>query len=154
MSADANSVIYYTTDGSDPRLVGGLVSPPAILCQGPISVQAGIPIAARDFESGFNVEISDFGQDKRADKFISPEERSGLRTADVVDMSANPIEALRITEVHYNPLGDDAVEFVELQNTSNVGTIDLSGVRFTQGFPAIFDFPAAMLRRWDRENSF
>jgi len=63
-----------------------------------------------------------------------------------------PRDFLRITEVHYNPadpstpaetavsLDNDEFEFIELINTGT-GTLDLTGVRFTQGIA--FTFPPA-----------
>ena len=47
-SATANASVYYTTDGSDPRLVGGGISPKAVKYSAPIaaSVKAA-PMKAR-----------------------------------------------------------------------------------------------------------
>ena len=49
---------------------------------------------------------------------------------------------LRITEVMYNPL-PGGYEFIEVQNTSASITLDLAGVKFTQGVD--FTFPSATL---------
>ena len=41
---------------------------------------------------------------------------------------------LRVTEVHYNPLGsEETTEFLELRNISDGTTLDLNGVRVTDG---------------------
>ncbi|HMO83512.1 MAG TPA: dockerin type I domain-containing protein, partial [Lacipirellulaceae bacterium] len=42
-----SAVIYYTLDGSDPRLVGGGLSPTAILYNGPFSLNLGTQVKAR-----------------------------------------------------------------------------------------------------------
>jgi hypothetical protein len=44
--------IYYTTDGSDPRAIGGGMSPTAMLYEGPIALTAGATINARAFSFG------------------------------------------------------------------------------------------------------
>ena len=58
--------------------------------------------------------------------------------------SGLPIDALQITEIHYNPgvaigsgLDNDDFEFIELKN-NGTDTIDLAGVQFTDGIA--FDF--------------
>ena len=51
---------------------------------------------------------------------------------------------LRVTEVHYNPDGNDATEFVELQNTSSGDSatpLDLTGVKITDGPREPYQFP-------------
>jgi hypothetical protein len=50
-------------------------------------------------------------------------------------------EFLRITEVNYHPAGaGESTEFIELRNTSDSETLDLTGVRFTDGPSEVFDF--------------
>ena len=55
------------------------------------------------------------------------------------------VNKLRITELNYKPVGGNNYEFIELQNTGTT-TLDLSGVRFTNGisytFPATTMLPA------------
>jgi hypothetical protein len=43
-------------------------------------------------------------------------------------------DALRVTEIMYNPKSPDTVEFIELQNTG-LAAINLEGVRFDEGTP-------------------
>ena len=43
-----------------------------------------------------------------------------------------PVDSLRITELHYNPDGSDATEFLELKNIGSV-PLPIEGVRFTDG---------------------
>ena len=52
--------------------------------------------------------------------------------------------ALRITEIMYNPPGSDGAEFLELKNTGTV-SIPLSAVRFTNGIGFEWTDPAATL---------
>ena len=54
-------------------------------------------------------------------------------------------EFLRIAEIHYNPNGTDETEFIELVSIAESGgSMDLSGVRFTDGVG--FDFSTADIR--------
>ena len=53
------------------------------------------------------------------------------------------LDNLRVTEVMFNPAGGQNFEFVELKNISPSVTLDLTGVRFTNGLD--FEFPARTL---------
>ncbi|MCH2063976.1 MAG: lamin tail domain-containing protein [Roseibacillus sp.] len=53
------------------------------------------------------------------------------------------LDHLRITEIMYNPPDGSAGEFIEIQNTSHDLTLDLTGVRFTEGIE--FTFPPLAL---------
>ena len=111
--------IYYTTDGSDPRLVGGALSGSASTYNGAFQLAEHATVSARAFHNG---------------------EWSAIDTADFVIADA-PADStnLRVAEVHYNPQGPSAselaaghtdgddFEFIELINTSNQ-TISLDGV--------------------------
>ncbi len=47
MSGSAGATIYYCTDGSDPRLSGGAVSPKALIYNSPIAIPTSMAIMAR-----------------------------------------------------------------------------------------------------------
>jgi VCBS repeat-containing protein len=53
------------------------------------------------------------------------------------------LEHLRITEIMYNPEGNQSFEFIELKNTSPTESLDLSGVVFTNAID--FEFGALTL---------
>ena len=56
------------------------------------------------------------------------------------------LDNLRITELMYNPSGgSSAPEFVELQNTSSVLTLDIGGVKFSNGIGFTFPEPTTLL---------
>ena len=60
---------------------------------------------------------------------------------------------LRISEIMFNPAGDDATEFIELTNisgASNPITLHLSGVVISQGPSEPFEFAAGTIRRLAR----
>jgi hypothetical protein len=103
-------VIWYTLDGSDPRMVGGAVSPSALLYTGnPISITSTVTVRARALNAG---------------------QWSPLNEA----RFATEVGNLRISEVHYNPAAFPGVadrqdiEFFEVLNTGGQ-TVSLAGVQ-------------------------
>ena len=114
--------IYYTTDGSDPRLpFTDAISPTARLYEAPVVIQEPTWLRARSL--------------------VDPTNWSALVEARFqVTAGGVPI---RITELMYNPPGGDAFEFLELQNTGAT-PVDLSGfsfegisLRFATPFPSL-----------------
>jgi hypothetical protein len=138
-----NCRIYYTTDGSDPRLpVTGDVIPTALIYEGPIVLTSSTHIKARVWSSEPSMQLS------LAEKTPSSSMGTagqGILTEAQPAWSAlheavfNVVEhdhKLHLTEVMYNPLEGDDYEFIELKNTSNseVSLANLTleeGVRFT-----------------------
>lgn len=121
--AASDGTIYYTTDGSDPRIAGGAVADSAVAYDGAIAINSTLNVKARL---------------QKSDGSWSPISDATFTT----NVGATP-DSLRITEIHYHPAdatateiaagftdGDD-FEFVELQNISGE-TIDLTDVRFLQ----------------------
>jgi hypothetical protein len=109
-SNSAGSVIYYTTNGSDPRVMfSGAVSPSAIAYDpaGQLRLQQNLLIKARTLLNGTNW--------------------SALTEANFeVGTIGVPI---RITEINYNPPGGSLYEFIELKNFGTA-PVDLSGMFF------------------------
>ena len=108
--------IYFTKDGSDPRVIGGTLSPTAVSAENnsPVTISATTMIKARIFD----------GQTWSAIKEIS------------FSSVNEDYSALKVTEVHYHPAdvinGTDTVfgtdlEFIELKNTGN-NAMNISGV--------------------------
>ena len=100
--------IWFTTNGADPRVMfSGAVSNAATAYAGPVTLGQSMVVKARTL-SGTNW--------------------SAITEAPfAVSSRGVPI---RISEVHYNPFGGTAFEFIELQN---IGTapVDLSGMTFS-----------------------
>ena len=118
LTISGSGAVYYTTNGDDPRLWGGAVRAGLIPYSAPVILNATTTVKARALSGGVWSALAE------AAFLISPPASA-----------AN----LVISELHYNPAGEDDAEFIELMNTSGV-TIDLSGVRFTTGLD--FTFPA------------
>ena len=115
--------IYYTLDGTDPRLEGNGVAASATRFTGPFNLPRSSEIRARALRRGVwsNLVEKSFGTD---------------------------VSSLRISEIHYNPrppdedspLSQQDLEFIELVNTSEE-SLDLSGVHFSKGVE--FDFSSS-----------
>ncbi len=111
----AGGVLYYTLDGSDPRLAGGGVSPTAQIYSGPIAISQATRVRTRIFDSAQAGANNDW----------SPE-------IEATFLPETPL-SLRITELHYNPDDQDGVadpatlEFIEITNVG-AEAVSLDGV--------------------------
>jgi hypothetical protein len=122
---NAGGVIYFTTDGGDPRLRGGAVHPAAQSYSAPIIINAPVFVRARVL--------------------------SGTNWSALVEGVLHPPQDLRrllITEIMYNPTAAGAVdgdefEFLELKNTGT-NTLNLSGLRFVTGITFVFSNGATL----------
>ncbi len=115
MTAPAGT-IYYTVDGSDPRLLGGSLSATARTYSAPITLNENSHINARALSGSI---------------------WSALISADFTIIQ-NFTDVI-ISEIMYNPPGtnSDAFEFIELKNTGN-SERNLSGAHFTNGIAYAF----------------
>lgn len=109
---------YYTTDGKDPRAVGGAASPSALTAES-VVVLPGQQVKARI---------------KNGDIW------SAIREVYFEDNSL--FTNLKVTELHYNPLdqgliGGKEYEFIELKNTGYT-PLNLSGIKFNAGITYTF----------------
>jgi hypothetical protein len=112
-----SGAIWYTLDGSDPRVTGGGVNPSAVAYTGtPVDISVGMTVQARVLDGGVWSALNE------AAFFTVP--------------PADPTN-LRITELHYHPADhpsvpdDEDLEFIELMNISNA-PISLAGVQIAE----------------------
>lgn len=117
--------IYYTTNGADPRLPGGGVSPSALVYSGPITFNGSRRLLARAFHTNVWTAVND-----------------------AVFIEATPIP-LRITEIMFNPEvsqndtnESENFEYIEVKNIGAV-PLPLAGVKLTRG--VTFNFPDIVL---------
>lgn len=136
----AGAVIYYTFDGTDPRLLGGAVNTSANVhvYTGPITLTQGTQVRARVYSSGTWSAISQ------------------------AVFSVN-LQSIRISELMYSPTaatsaeiaagytsvdGREDFEYIEVQNTGSQ-TLPLQGLQFTNGvtftFPNVSIAPGAFM---------
>ncbi len=132
ISAPAGAVIYYTTDGSDPRASGGAGI--GAVYTGPIVLTRGVEIKARVLsgstwsalnDSTFYVNLAPF-----------------IRITELMYDPA-PATAAELANPNYTPVdGQEDFEFVELANIGST-TVPLQGLAFTNGVS--FTFPNVLL---------
>ncbi|MCB1127599.1 MAG: lamin tail domain-containing protein, partial [Verrucomicrobiae bacterium] len=120
---DTDATVYYTTDGSDPRLRGGGVSP--VAGTGVSFLTATTHVRARAFDGN---------------------EWSALNEATFIVGVPPDASNLAVSEIMYHPGAvDPAGEFIELLNLSSMDALDLTGVSFSDGiafaFPMGFTLP-------------
>lgn len=104
--------VWYTADGSDPRVFGGTVKTGAIEYTAPVVINHSVQIKARSYDPLWSA-------------------------LNETTFSVGPIsESVRITELMYHP-ADPNSEFIEL---TNVGTesVNLNLVKFTNGIDFTF----------------
>ncbi len=136
--------IYYTLDGSDPRAVGGGVSPQAIVYDGSFRLSQNATVRVRALNG------SDWSAIDEAAFLVGAVPADGTQ--------------LRVSEVHYHPADPtpaevaagftdaDDFEFIELMNVSQQ-TIDLRHVRFVTQLIGIedqgvtFDFATSAIQQ-------
>jgi hypothetical protein len=110
----SRGTIYYTTDGSDPRLlVTGEVAPTAVAYNAPLVLTDTTWVKARVLDT-------------------DPATSSGQVWSALHEATFKLVRSdskLRITEVMYNPVGGGDYEFIELQNAGQ-GEVDVSNMYF------------------------
>ena len=138
-------VIYYTVDGTDPRLPGGATSDQAMVYEGTIELSTSTTITARVFK-----------EDHRSRTGSSNPPLSSLWSGPsirLISLSIPPRAGeLIVSEIHYNPQSanneelllspsfrNEDFEFIELKNVSNA-TLELAGTEFFNGIQ--FQFPS------------
>ena len=118
---NGQGTIFYTLDGSDPRVRGGGNAPSAI------GYTAGTPLVM-NFPTVVRARV-----------------KSGSVWSAITEATFYPVQdfsGLRMTEIMYNPFafsfysGDD-MEFIELKNTGAT-TLDFGGARFSAGVDFTF----------------
>ena len=121
--------IYYTLDGTDPRLIGGALSPSAILYTGPITLTQSVEVESRTLTGGVWSALSD------------------------ATFSVNLGSAIRVTEMMFDPAAPSSQEaaagytaqdfqYLEIQNVSSQA-LPLQGLQFTSGIT--FTFPSVSI---------
>jgi hypothetical protein len=118
--SSSSGTIYYTLDGSDPRLAGGGIAPQArVWTPGAVTITNDLTL---------NVRVR-----------TSAGQWSALAQPSFLLASRRPPTArdLLVTEINYNPAGLGDYEFIELYN-AGTNLLDLSGVSLSNAVRYIF----------------
>ncbi len=117
--------IYYTLDGTDPRLPGNTVAPGAQLYSGPITLNANARVFARA-----RATVAKWG--------------NTTWSGPTIGTFVTGIPKLIISEIMYNPapatgglFGNDEFEYLEVKNTG-AGALNLSNFRVRGGLDFVF----------------
>ena len=130
-TAPVGRVIYYTIDGSDPRLSGGGVSPTALIYNGPVTLNNLVTIRSR-IKNNANGEWSAI-----TGAFFEPAAtQPSAATLVVSEIMYHPPEPTAAEQAATYTDADD-FEFIRLTNIGST-PLDLRNVDFTVGIT--FDF--------------
>jgi len=119
--------IYYTTDGTDPRLSGGSINPSAVIGGSPaVTINTSTNLLAR-------VKVGN--------------EWSALHCLNVI--VNEDLSWIKLTEIMYNPqdfglVDGNELEYLEIKNTSTTLTLDVSGLQITDGVEYTFPVGTSM----------
>lgn len=140
-TVEANSTIYYTLDGTDPRLPGGGVRPGALSALNStfVTINSNARIFARNWNAN-HFNITNYPGSVGGNPWLSSPWSGPLVSTYVVTTPD-----LRITELMYHPAPPpagntndaDAFEYIELRNTGG-STLSLIGFRLTNGVEFTF----------------
>ena len=139
--SSTNGTIYYTLDGSDPRLAGGGIATNALVwMSGAVSISQ---------DTTLNVRVR-----TATGQWSALAQPRYLLASRRIPTSRD----LLITEICYNPAGSDDFEFIELYN-AGTNLLDLSGVSLSNAVRFIFpnDFtlaPGAFTMVVEKTSSF
>ena len=140
-AAKAGTLIIYTTDGTDPRLPNGFISPSASQNNGAVTVtvNGNMRIVARSYNPAHRNQVGNLGP-------LINSIWSGPRAATFF----TAVPPLRITELMYHPAApaagntndQDNYEYIEIRNIGPTA-LDVTGFRLRAGVD--FNFPSATL---------
>jgi len=130
--------IYYTLDGSDPRLPGGAVNPAALtLTSGSSVTITGSTLLTARARITTTTTVPNTGWSALSTGYYFSGPPAGAANLVVTELNYHPADPSLAEQVAGFDNSDE-FEFIELMNVS-AGSIDLSGSRFTAGVD--FTFP-------------
>jgi autotransporter-associated beta strand protein len=127
--------IYYTTDGTDPRLLGGGTAPGALVYSAPVTLNSATHVKSRVYSGVYPNGTWSALNEATFYVDLAPH----LRVTEIMYHPAAP----SATEIAHGFADADAFEFIELKNISTTTTVPLGGLRFSNGVD--FSFPAMTL---------
>lgn len=137
LTVPAGATVYYTTNGTDPRLPGGGIAAAARVYSAPVTIPGNTRLRARA-RNPSHTALTGAGNPPLMSIW------SGVVSGAFI---TDPLP-LEVTEIHFAPLdgedgGPEDFEFVELRN-AGATTLDLTGVAIT----GAADFRVASTNGW------
>ncbi|RYD37316.1 MAG: hypothetical protein EOP86_03750 [Verrucomicrobiaceae bacterium] len=129
----ANRVIYFTTDGTDPRLAGGAVSGTATVFSGPVALPSAVVTVRSRIRNTQNNEWSPLTEAVFRPEAVAPAAENLV----VAELMYHPPDAT-VPEQAAGYTDQDDFEFVRLLN-AGLAPLDLRTVRFTAGIEFNFE---------------
>ena len=132
-AARTNAVLYFTTDGTDPRLPGGALNPAAQLFTGPLTFPTNTVVTARAYNP-----------DHRPKTGVNNPPLKSLWSAPIRQALVVRPPTVVVSEIHFHPadpgpgVDPQDLEFVELLNRGDA-PVDLRGVSVDGGIQHAFD---------------
>ncbi len=130
VTLSGTNTIYYTLDGTDPRVAGGGIASGALTYTGPITFSSNVRLFARSYNSSHNLGPTATARSRWSGPIINTFVRGTPR--------------LEISEIMYNPgrhpsntYSNEDFEFIEVRN-AGLTPISLAGFSFTNGIQFTF----------------
>ncbi len=149
-SGKGGTAIYYTLDGSDPRVPQGLTNPAAILYTGPITISGNVRVRARAVNASHSNQTGIYGISAAVPAGTRAPVLSSRWSGDNAVTYFTAVPQLAVTEIMFHPepppAGNtndaDNFEYIELKN-NGVTALNLTGYRFTNGIDFIIPATSA-----------
>ena len=124
LSISGPGAIYFTTDGSDPRAVGGAIS--GTLYTGSLNINLTTEVKARVLSGGQWSALSEATFVVANDNLV------------ISEINYNPADPATAAELAISGIENDDFEFIEIMNTSTTESVNLAGMQIADGVDFTF----------------
>ncbi|MCA9185726.1 MAG: lamin tail domain-containing protein [Planctomycetales bacterium] len=132
LTLEGPSTIYYTLNGSDPRLPGGAISPSAIAYSGPLTLSTDVIVTTR-------VRRSTGAWSALEEARFFTDELASSQNIAITELNYQPYAPLPTELAVIAGLQNRDFEFIELANIG-ASTVTLAGARFVNGVDVEFGY--------------
>ena len=115
--------IYFTTNGEDPRHLGGALNAAAEMFTGPLVIDETTQVQARSFIDGRWSALT-------STTFVVTPPGGGVV---ITELNYNPYQPTAAEQVAISDADNDDFEFIEVMNTNTSEPVNLLGMRFADG---------------------
>ncbi|MBK1816435.1 lamin tail domain-containing protein [Luteolibacter yonseiensis] len=147
ITVPAGTTVYYTTDGTDPRAVGGGIRPgvPSLTSSGQITIPASMRLIARAYRTGSYATPATNWSGVAEATYLVDETYATAATLEVSAVNYHPLEPTAAETTAIPGVTDSDFEWIELKNIS-AAPVNLEGISFVKDAPvSSFSLPAYSL---------